>query len=138
LLKSRSRNFLRETSRFYCVSGALRGLRFPGGACPRIPPPRILTPSAFASPPNQKIPPRSLEFRAESNWKHSSHIRLRWHYLQNYYYFYYTATKINIYANIELLETQTYIKKQPTTFYLEYQKTMTEILKQQAYVYFRN
>jgi hypothetical protein len=39
-LKSRSRNFLRETRRFYCFSGALRGLRFqnfPGEYAPGPP-----------------------------------------------------------------------------------------------------
>jgi hypothetical protein len=51
LLKSRSSNFLRETIRFYCISGALRGLGFqnfpvpPEGSHLR----RSLTPT-----PNQK------------------------------------------------------------------------------------
>ena len=44
--------FLSETSRFYCISGALRGLGFQN--FPDSPPPRRLIPLAFATTPRSE------------------------------------------------------------------------------------
>ena len=58
--------FLSETSRFYCISGALRGLGFQNF---QDSPPRRLIPLAFAT-----LPPRSENASAVPGHRMTSHI----------------------------------------------------------------